>query len=174
MNICPNRLRALTWASLPMGSTTVTLLTTWVLCISSWAPRGPHLWKLSLVFLLFVVNIGVCTVFYILTLTQLFISALAPRSFFPWKNTQYPEATERQCQAMSFPQIFVFPGHSSGLCSGISAPKELPGPLEPQQIFGEHSTLVGWLQKVYLGPSAWVLRTRCLNCRSPNPPEATE
>lgn len=62
----------------------------------------------------------------------------------------------------------------SGLCSGISAPKGLPSPLEPQQIFREHGTLVGWLQKAYLGPSAWVLRTRCLNSRPLNPPEATE
>lgn len=77
----------------------------------------------------------------------------------------------RQCH---YHRSLCFQVIRSGLCSGISAPKDLPSPLEPQRIFREHGTLVGWLQKVYLGPSAWVLRTRCLISRSPNPPEATE
>lgn len=174
MNICPNRLSALAWASLLTGSTTVTLPTTWVLCISSWAPCGLHLWKLSSVF---------CYLLWTLESVLFSISLPWPSSLYlPWlpdpsapgriPNILKPQkGNVRQCQSHRSWCFQVIP---SGLCSGISVPKDLPNPLEPQQIFEEHGTLVGWVQKVYLGPSAWVLRTRCLNCRSLNSSEATE
>lgn len=113
MNICPNRLSALAWASLPMGSTTVTLPNNLgSLYQLSWAPRGLHLygnfprysviccehWSLYC-FLYSYLDLALCI-------------CLGAQIFFPWKNTQYPEATERQCQATSVPQILVFPGHS--------------------------------------------------------------
>lgn len=55
---------------------------------------------------------GVCPVLYIFTWTKLFVSALAPRSFFPWNtdpNTLKPQGSNVR---HSFPQTLVFPGGS--------------------------------------------------------------
>lgn len=161
MNSCLNRHRALTLASLPMGSAIVTRSTTWVLCISSGAEPGLGLWNLSSALLVIVVNFALWILAYSLPtpLELALCICLASHIHLPpgcW--FQCPEATGRQCQTV----ISRNPGASKDLpCSPAAA--NSGGPQSP------------WVASEGVpGVQSLVVRTRCLKSRPQHPLEATE
>lgn len=129
--------------------------------------------KLSSVFCYLLWTFGVCTVSYSPYLDLALCICLGAQILLPLEEYPISEATERQCPGNVSPQILVFPGHSFwpllwDLCS--------QGPtssLEYSRFWGAWNPCWGGFRKC-IWASAWVLRTRCLNCRSLNSSEATE